>query len=65
VRTYGLLGANPFGLHDFPGGKGKDGSYTLAPGETMTLRYRVLLHRGDEKSARIGEAYAAYSKELK
>jgi len=65
VRTYGLFAANPFGLHDFPGGNGKDGSHTLAPGETMTLRYRVLLHRGDEKSAKIGEAYAAYSKEVK
>ena len=65
VRTYGLFAANPFGLHDFPGGKGKDGAYTLAPGETMTLRYRILLHRGDEKAARIGEVYAAYSKEVK
>jgi hypothetical protein len=63
VRTYGLFAANPFGLHDFQANKDVDGSYTLPAGQTMTFRYRVLLHRGDEKSAKIAEAYAAYAKE--
>jgi hypothetical protein len=65
VRTYGLFAANPFGLHDFEPGKDVDGSYTLSPGETMTLRYRVLLHRGDEKSGKVAEAFAPYAAEIK
>lgn len=65
VRTYGLFAANPFGLHHFKNDSKLDGSHTLAPGETMTLRYRVLLHRGDEKAGKVAEAFAAYAKEAK
>lgn len=65
VRTYGLFAANPFGLHDFKGGSETDGSHTLKPGETMTLRYRILLHRGDEKEGGVAQAFADYSKEAK
>ena len=64
VRTYGLFAANPFGLHDFKG-KGHNGSYTLPAGKTMALRYRVLLHRGDQKQGKVAEAFAAYAKEEK
>ncbi|MBX3415115.1 MAG: PmoA family protein [Pirellulales bacterium] len=63
VRTYGLFAANPFGLHDFEPNAGKDGKHTLEPGESFTLRYRVLFHQGDEKSAKIAEAFEAYSQE--
>ena len=41
------------------------GGTTLSPGQTMTLRYRVLLHRGDEKEGKVAEAFSAYSKEAK
>jgi hypothetical protein len=61
VRTYGLFAANPFGLHDFQRGKDLDGSHTLAPGASMTLRYRVFLHRGDEKQGGVAKAYEAYA----
>ncbi len=65
VRTYGLFAANPFGLRNFvPGGKA-DGSHTLNPGESMTLRYRVLFHRGDEKAAKVAERFAAYAQQAK
>lgn len=64
VRTYGLFAANPFGLHDFPGGKNADGSHTLKPGESFTLRYRVLLHQGDDKQADIAKAFERYAKEV-
>jgi hypothetical protein len=60
-----LFAANPFGLHDFQGGKDIDGSHTLSAGDTMTLRYRILFHRGDEKSGKVAEAFAAYAKEKK
>ncbi|HYW77971.1 MAG TPA: PmoA family protein [Thermoguttaceae bacterium] len=65
VRTYGLFAANPFGVHDFEGNKEADGSHTLEPGETMTFRYRVLLHRGDEKEGQVSQAFSDYSKQAK
>lgn len=63
VRTYGLFAANPFGLHDFPGGESLDGSHTLAVGESMRLRYRVIFHCGDQQEAKLAEAYSAYAAE--
>jgi Family of unknown function (DUF6807) len=61
VRTYGLFAANPFGLGDFTRGKTK-GEFTLPDGETLKLRYRVLLHRGDEKEGRVAESFTEYAK---
>jgi len=60
VRTYGLFAANPFGLHNFKGSREVDGSHTLKPGDTMTLRYRVLLHDGTTQEAGIAEAFEKY-----
>ncbi len=65
VRTYGLFAANPFGLHEFPGGKKADGTMTLRRGQSATFRYRVLLHRGDEREGKVAERFSAYSKENK
>jgi hypothetical protein len=61
VRDYGLFAANPFGKHDFE--KLKDehaGDIKIAAGGELVLRYRILFHRGDEKSARIAELYRDY-----
>jgi len=65
VRDYGLFAANPFGLHDFKGkdGKAHEGEYILPAGETVTFRYRLLFHKGDEQGAKVAEAFEAYSKE--
>ncbi len=63
VRTYGLFAANPFGLHHFKGSNTVDGSHTLEAGESCTLRYRVIIHEGDEKQAAIAEAFSKYSQE--
>jgi hypothetical protein len=65
VRTYGLFAANPFGVRDFTGDKSADGSHTLAAGESITLRYRVLFHKGDEKEGKVAEAFEKYAKEKK
>jgi len=62
VRTYGLFAANPFGLHDFLKPENVDGSATLAPGESFTLRYRLLFHKGDEKEGNVAEAFQKYSR---
>ncbi len=63
VRTYGLFAANPFGLHDFLGGPANRGQYTLPAGKSITFRYRILLHRGDEKTGKVAEAFAHYAQE--
>jgi hypothetical protein len=60
VRTYGLFAANPFGLKDF--GQPGEGAHTIAPGDTMTLRYRVVFHQGDTEEAAIAKAFEAYTK---
>lgn len=51
VRTYGLFAANPFGLSDFPNGKGKDGSHTVPKGGEMRFRYRIYIHGGTTEDA--------------
>lgn len=61
VRTYGLFAANPFGLHNFLHRDQPIGAYTLPAGKTIVLRYRVLLHTGDEKEARIDQRFAQYA----
>jgi len=65
VRTYGLFAANPFGVHDFTGGKEPEGTHTVPAGESIRLIYRVLLHRGDEKEGRVAEAFKAFAAEKK
>ena len=65
VRGYGLFAANPFGLHEFSGGKEVNGALTLSRGKTVALRYRVLLHRGDEREGRVAERFSVYAKESK
>jgi len=63
VRDYGLFAANPFGLHDFKKLEKPEGEFTLPAGESITLRYRFVFHKGDENEAKIAEAFEAYSKE--
>jgi hypothetical protein len=62
VRPYGLFAANPWGLHDFTGGKERS-DHTLKKGESFALRYRVIFHKGDEKEGRIAERFAEFIKE--
>jgi hypothetical protein len=62
VRTYGLFAANPWGLHDFTMGK-ESSEHKMKKGDSFTLRYRVIFHKGNEKDGKIAEAFAAYTKE--
>ncbi|MBL9202495.1 MAG: PmoA family protein [Opitutaceae bacterium] len=65
ARDYGLLSANPFGRHDFE--KLKDqptlGDHVIPAGGALTLRYRLVFHRGDTASANIAGTFAAYAAE--
>ncbi|MBL9129564.1 MAG: PmoA family protein [Verrucomicrobiaceae bacterium] len=64
ARTYGLFTANPFGLSALKV-QAESGALTLKPEETIKLRHRFIFHKGDEKAAKIAEAFAAYAKEQK
>ena len=61
ARPYGLAAANPFGLREFSNNPDQDGSWTIPQGKTITFRYRVIIHHGDYRQARIAEAYRAYA----
>ncbi len=41
ARDYGLLAANPFGIHDFERKPGGTGDFTLPKGERLTQRYSL------------------------
>jgi hypothetical protein len=59
ARDYGLLAANPFGIHDFEKKKDKTlGNHTLKKGETLFLNYAVIIHHGSLESAELDEATA-------
>ena len=58
ARDYGLLAANPFGIHDFESNKDKTvGELTLKKGESFTLAYTVIIHNGSLESAKLDETY--------
>ena len=63
ARGYGLFGVNPFGLSVFFNNPKLDGSYTIPAGGSLTLRYRVLIHHGDEKQADVAAAWEQYTAE--
>ncbi|MEM6570007.1 MAG: PmoA family protein [Planctomycetota bacterium] len=46
ARDYGLVAANPFGIHDFDREPEGTGDFALAKGETLRQRYRVVLYAG-------------------
>jgi len=61
ARDYGLFAVNPFGEHEFYHDPKRDGSVTIAKGESLTFRYRVLIHHGDATEAQIAAAYNTYA----
>lgn len=61
ARDYGLIAANPFGLHDFQKMPKGAGDYTLQKNQPLTLRYRWLFHRGDPASAKIETRWQAWA----
>lgn len=52
LRHYGFLG------HSWPGNM----PYQLKPGEEVTAKYRLYLHKGTADEGKVAEAYAAYLK---
>ena len=62
VRNYGLFAVNPFAEHEFAKDTSHPVSYTLPQGKVLLLRYRILLHHGDEKQGKVAEAFTDYAK---
>lgn len=63
VRDYGLFAANPFGQHDFEKLADKSaGNLTVPAGKSITFRYRLYLHLGDDQQAKVAEKYQQYAK---
>lgn len=60
ARAYGLVGANPFGVHDFEDREPGTGDHTLAEGETLVLRYRVWIHAGHRSPEETDAAFEVY-----
>ena len=62
VRDYGLMSANCFGLSHFTKKEDEqlNGDYTFEEGDTLTFRYRVIVHSGSAEEAKVAELYEAY-----
>lgn len=64
VRTYGLFASNPLGKLAFTDENSdvhnRPPRLTIPKGDSVVLHYRVVLHRGDEKEAKLVEKYADY-----
>jgi len=63
ARDYGLIAANPFGLHDFSKGQEPKGAgdFTLKKGESQTWRYRWVFHEGEANAQKLNEAWVKWS----
>ena len=61
ARGYGLFAANPFGIKQFRHDPMQDGGYTIPAGKSIRFRYRVLIHDGNYKDARVAEKYRQYA----
>ena len=60
VRDYGLFAANPFGVHDFEKQPTGTGDMAVPAGQSVTFRYRIYIHLGDEKAGGVQERYMEY-----
>ena len=61
ARTYGLVAANPFGIHDFEDKPKGTGDMLIKKGTSVTFRYRFLFHEGDAHSANIEQQYEEFA----
>lgn len=61
ARDYGLVAANPFGLHYFQGAEDGAGAYKIKQDEKLQLRYRVLFIKGIATAQEINQRFAAFA----
>lgn len=63
ARGYSLCSANPFGVSDFTGDPTADGSHIVPNGESLTLRYRVIIHEGGSTSDEIESWFQQFARD--
>jgi len=62
ARDYGLCGANPFGQSYFERKPKGTGDLKIKKGESVTFKYRVLVHHGTAEQAGIEKLYQEYAR---
>lgn len=62
ARDYGLGCANPFGISYFEKKPRGTGNLSIASGQSVTFRYRVLIHKGTPHEIDLEKAYQKYAK---
>lgn len=60
AREYGLIAANPFGLHDLAGLPAGSGSLTLGPGQSISLRYAIIVWNTAATADEIEKVFAKF-----
>ncbi len=63
ARDYGLVAANPLGIHDFENKPAGTGDMTVPAGESVTFAYRFIFHAGDTEVADIAGRYERWAAE--
>lgn len=61
ARDYGLVTANPFGMHHFLGKEKGAGAFVVKNGDSLTLRYRVEFIEGEAAPDDIEGRYQAFA----
>jgi Family of unknown function (DUF6807) len=64
ARGYGLFAANPFGAKAYTDGKAET-NFSLEPGQSVTLKHRVLILSGPTTADQVGAQYKRYLDEVK
>ncbi len=62
ARDYGLVAANPFGLHHFQKATKGAGSYVIQSGKQLDFRYRILITRGELTAEQINRQFDMFAK---
>lgn len=63
ARDYGLVAANPFGMHHFLGKEKGAGAVNIESGDSLQLRYRVEFFNSIVTAELIEEKFQAFAKE--
>ena len=63
AREYGLLSANPFGIHHFENKKDPVGEHTLKKGESLAFRHLFVFYPGDYKTGKLEERFKTWAEQ--
>lgn len=66
ARDYGLLAANPFGLHDFERiDDDTKGNHELEEGSSMTQHHRIVIEPGEPQQDKLRRSFAEFAQTIK